>query len=126
MEFDPAPAPPATPSTRAEIVTLCGSTRFKEEINRLNAELTMAGKLVISIGVFGHVDLPERDWTTHGSADKIMLDRLHRQKIDLADRILVVNPGGYIGESTRSEIAYATAKGMPVEYLVPPEGGTYR
>jgi len=106
--------------TMPEIITLCGSTRFKDEINRVNAELTMAGKLVISLGVFGHVDLPDRDWTTNGSADKVMLDELHKRKIDLADRIFVVNPGGYIGESTSSEITYAEAKGIPVDYLVPP------
>ena len=102
---------------RPEIITLCGSTRFKEEINKVNAKLTMQGKLVISLGVFGHIDLPDRDWTTGGSDDKQMLDELHKRKIDLADRILVVNVGGYIGESTRGEIAYAEANGKPVDYL---------
>lgn len=99
-----------------EIVVLCGSTRFKDQINRTNAELTMQGKLVISLGVFGHVDLPDRDWTTGGSADKQMLDDLHKRKIDLADRVLIVNIGGYVGESTRSEIEYAISKGKPVDY----------
>lgn len=100
-----------------EIVVLCGSTRFKDEINRANAELTMQGKLVISLGVFGHTDLPDHDWTTGGNEDKRMLDELHRRKIDLADRVLVVDVGGYIGESTRGEIAYATGRGIPVDYL---------
>lgn len=100
-----------------EIVTLCGSTRFKAEINRANAELTMQGKLVISLGVFGHVDMPDHDWTTNGNADKRMLDELHRRKIDLADRVHVVNVGGYIGESTRGEIDYALARGRKVTYL---------
>ena len=100
-----------------KIVTLCGSTRFKDEINRVNAELTMQGVLVISLGVFGHTDLPDRDWTTNGSADKQMLDDLHKRKIDLADEVFIVNVGGYIGESTRSEIAYAEAHHKPVNYL---------
>lgn len=106
---------------RPEIVTLCGSTRFKDEINRINAELTMQGTLVISLGVFGHVDMPDHDWTTDGNADKRMLDDLHRHKIALADRVFVVNVGGYIGESTRGEIAFAVRLGKPVGYLVEPQ-----
>lgn len=102
---------------RPEIVILCGSTRFKDQINAANARLTMQGKLVISLGVFGHIDLPDHDWTTGGSADKQMLDGLHKRKIDLADRVLVVNVGGYIGESTRSEIDYAISRSIPVDYL---------
>jgi hypothetical protein len=112
---------PDTGSTppRPRIVVLCGSTRFKDEINDTNAQLTLAGYLVISLGVFGHVDLPDRDWTTGGSHDKKLLDELHRRKIDLADEVLIVNPGGYIGDSTRGEIAYAERLGKPVRYLVP-------
>lgn len=105
--------------TNPEIVVLCGSTRFKNEINRVNAELTLQGKLVISLGVFGHTDMPDHDWTTGGNDDKRMLDELHRRKIDLADRVLVVNVGGYIGESTRGEIEYAFSLGRQVDYLEP-------
>lgn len=104
---------------RPRIVTLCGSTRFKAEINSANARLTMDGVLVISLGVFGHTDLPDHDWSTGGSDDKVMLDDLHKRKIDLADEVLVVNVGGYIGESTRSEIEYAESIGRPVRYLEP-------
>jgi hypothetical protein len=57
------------------------------------------------------------DWSTHGSELKIMLDELHKRKIDLADEIFVVNVGGYIGESTRSEIAYAMIHGKVIKYL---------
>jgi len=105
--------------TRPVITALCGSTRFKSEINKVNAELTLRGELVISLGVFGHVDMPDRPdlWTTNGSDDKRMLDELHKRKIDLADRVLVINVGGYIGESTRNEIEYAEARGKPVDYL---------
>lgn len=77
----------------------------------------MAGELVISLGVFGHVDLPDHDWTTGGNDDKRLLDELHKRKIDLADRVLIVNVGGYIGESTRGEIEYATSRGKRVDYL---------
>jgi len=104
-----------------KIITLCGSTRFKDEINNANARLTMEGDLVISLGVFGHVDMPDHDWTTNGNADKRMLDELHKRKIDLADEIYVVNVGGYIGESTRGEIEYAREHGKVVRYLERPK-----
>jgi len=102
---------------KPRVVCLCGSTRFKEEINTTNARLSLDGYLVISLGLFGHTDLPDIDWSTSGSGLKIMLDELHKRKIDLADEIFVVNVDGYVGESTRSEINYAVAHGKPVKYL---------
>lgn len=96
-----------------KIVTLCGSTRFKEQFMEAQKRLTLEGCIVISVGLFGH----------SGDADvwkpgvKEMLDDMHLRKIDLADEIFVINVGGYIGESTRREIAYAQATGKPVKYL---------
>lgn len=106
----------AEASGRFKVVTLCGSTRFKSEFERINAELTLAGNVVISVGVFVHAAGSEVD-----EAQKQLLDLVHLQKIDMADEIFVVNPGGYIGESTRSEIEYATRTGVPVRYLVSPD-----
>ena len=94
----------------ALVVCLCGSTRFRAEIAEANRAATMAGKIVLAPGVFGHSGDPLTD------EDKARLDRLHFEKIDMADEILVVNPGGYIGESTRREIEYATRNGKPVAY----------
>jgi hypothetical protein len=106
-------------NVRPPIIVLCGSTRFKDEINFVNSQLTKQGSIVISMGVFGHVDAPDEElWKTNGSPTKIMLDELHKRKIDLADLVYVVNPGGYIGESTRSEIEYAQAHDIPVDYHV--------
>ncbi len=101
---------------KAKVVTLCGSTKFKDQINEANARLTMAGRVVISLGIFGHTDMPGVDWTTDGSEVKRMLDDLHRQKIDLADEICVVMVDGYIGESTRGEIEYAISQDKRVQY----------
>lgn len=109
---------------RPHIVTLCGSTRFKDEIHAANARLTMEGNLVISLGVFGHTDMPDVDWTTGGTDLKVALDDLHRHKIALADSIFVVNVDGYLGESTRGEIAYAESLGLPVRYLVEPDAAS--
>lgn len=101
----------------APVITLCGSTRFKDEFLVATQRLTMAGNVVISVGFFGHTDFPERDWATDASDLKRMLDKLHFQKIRMADEIYVIDPGGYIGESTRREIEYATSLGLPVRYL---------
>jgi len=83
------------------VITLCGSTRFKEDFERVNRQLTLAGNIVISVGCFGHAG------DTFTDEEKIMLDDIHKRKIDMADAIFVINKGGYIGESTKSEIKYA-------------------
>ena len=96
-----------------KVITLCGSTKFKDEFIKAQKELTLAGNIVISVGLVGHSGDNEV-WTND---TKEMLDDMHKRKIDMADEIFVINVGGYIGESTRSEIAYAKAHGKKVEYL---------
>lgn len=103
----------------AEVVTICGSSKFKTEILAEVARLTTEGKLVISLGLFGHHDLPDYNWDTDASDLKTMLDALHRQKIDMADSVHVVNPDGYYGESTAREVAYAESLGKRVTWMVP-------
>lgn len=93
------------------IVTLCGSTRFKKDFERVNRELTLAGDIILSPGVFGHAG------DTFTEDQKEMLDELHKQKIDMSDAIFVINKGGYIGDSTRSEIEYAKKTGKLITYL---------
>lgn len=101
---------------RPEIVCLCGSTRFADEFARQNLRLTLEGKIVLSIGA--NVSDPSLG-IAQDSDTKARLDDLHLRKIDLADRVLVINVGGYVGESTDREIAYASEMGVPVDYLVP-------
>lgn len=94
-----------------KVITLCGSTRFKKEFERLNKKLTLEGNVVISVGCFGHAgDIITQD-------QKEMLDDIHLQKIDMADEIFVINVDGYIGKSTSREIKYALSKGKKVVYL---------
>ena len=102
---------------RYRVVTLCGSTRFRDAFMEAQKRLTLAGNIVISVGLFGHAG-DEEVWN---EGVKEMLDDMHKRKIDMADEIFVVNVGGYIGESTRSEIEYAAATGKPVRYLEPAE-----
>ena len=96
------------------VITLCGSTRFKEEFLEVQKQLTLAGNIVISVGLFGHSG--DNEVWTEGT--KEMLDDMHKRKIDMADEIFVINVGGYIGSSTASEIEYAKANGKIVRYLV--------
>lgn len=95
-------------------VTICGSTRFRAEIADVNRRLTLDGWLVLAPGVFGH------DGDEMTEQQKLRLDALHFEKIMLSGWIYVVNPGGYIGESTRREIEYATTRRRRIEYLEPP------
>ena len=97
------------------IITLCGSTRFKEQFLEAQKRLTLEGNIVISVGLFGHSG-DDEVWTP---GTKEMLDDMHKRKIDMAYGIYVINVGGYIGQSTRSEIDYALSQGKTVEYLEP-------
>ena len=98
-----------------KVITLCGSTRFKEQYMEVQKQLTLKGCIVISVGLFGHSG-DEEVWKP---GTKEMLDDMHLRKIDMADEIFVINVGGYIGESTKREIAYAEEKGKKVNYLEP-------
>lgn len=103
-----------------KVITLCGSTRFKDAFMEAQKRLTLEGNIVISVGLFGHSGDDEVwDGMDEGTLSKTkeMLDDMHKRKIDMADEIYVINVGGYIGDSTRSEIEYATAAGKPVKYL---------
>jgi hypothetical protein len=101
-----------------EIVVLCGSTRFYPYWVQENFRLTCEGKIVLSVGFYPNAQEEAHGETIGTDPDlKERLDELHLRKIDLADRVLVINPGGYIGESTAREIHYATRAGKPVEYL---------
>ena len=97
-----------------KVITLCGSVRFKEAFLEVQKRLTLAGNIVISVGLF---DLPETETNTSVKEVRAMLGDMHRRKIDMADEIYVINVGGYIGPSTRSEIAYAKATGKAIQYL---------
>lgn len=100
-----------------KIVTLCGSTKFKEDFVKVQEELTLQKCIVISVGIFGHAD--GKYSTVITDEVKVMLDDMHKRKIDMADEIFVINKNGYIGSSTKSEIEYAIKTGKKVNYLEP-------
>ena len=96
-----------------KVITLCGSTRFKDAFIEAQKRLTLEGNIVISVGLFGHSG--DNEVWTEGT--KEMLDDMHLRKIDMADEVYVINVGGYIGSSTKAEIRYAMATGKQVRYL---------
>lgn len=98
-----------------KVITLCGSTKFKDQFIAEQKRLTLQGYIVISVGLFGH----SGDDEVWSEDTKIMLDDMHKRKIDMADEIFVINVGGYIGESTKSEIEYAIKTNKAIKYLFP-------
>jgi hypothetical protein len=98
---------------KPKVICLCGSTRFVETFNEYNRKLSLQGKIVLSIEIVS----PQSEKVTPEA--KKTLEELHLRKIDLADEVLVLNVGGYIGKSTAAEIVYAEKTGKPVNYLVP-------
>jgi len=99
------------------VVTLCGSTRFKDEFIKQNRLYTLLGYAVFSVGVFGHATgefIP--------TGEKEQLDHLHKCKILLSSSILVINVDGYIGESTASEIQFAYEQNVSIHFLEPESG----
>lgn len=101
-----------------EIVCLCGSTRFVGAFFEAGWQLTLDGYVVLSIGVCKHAEDHGGEALGQDVAER--LDELHKRKIDLADWVMVLNVGGYIGESTRAEIEYADNLGKRVAYLEEP------
>lgn len=101
--------------TRA--ICLCGSTKFKREYQFAQKEISEAGLVCLTVECFLHAD---KCWAARDI--KTELDELHLRKIDIADEVLVLAVGGYIGDSTRSEIAYAVRLGKPISHFWGPRG----
>lgn len=144
--FSVPPGMEVTVKPRPKVVCLCGSTRLKQAFIEANFRETMAGKIVLSVGLYSHADAEAYAPT---EAEKAALDELYLRKIDMADEVLVLNvktncctdcgkpckvsdwcnsdccvsdvaERPYIGESTRREIAYAKAHGKTIRYLNQP------
>lgn len=98
-----------------KIVCLCGSGRFREAFEAAEYRETLAGKIVLTIGCNTRDAARSEELKEH----KPMLDELHLRKIELADEVLVLNVGGYVGESTRKEIVHAAFLQRPIRLLEP-------
>lgn len=107
------------PTDRPRIVVLCGSTKFADVFRSENLRLTLAGDAVFTIGCDMRSDAHLFEGRPAAEVEKTKegLDVLHKWKIAMGDVVRVLNVGGYIGSSTRSEIEYAQRIGKPIEYL---------
>lgn len=103
------------PADFPRVVCLCGSGRFRDAFEQAEFDETLSGKIVLTIGCNTKDIARTPDLEHH----KPMLDELHKRKIDMCDEVLVLNVGGYIGSSTRSEIEHAEKIGKPIRYLEP-------
>lgn len=124
MFVDPTRAVLVMPATRRlwffakdfpTVVCLCGSTRFCEAFQDANLQETLAGRIVLSVGSYLRSD----ESLGLDAETKARLDQLHLRKIELADEVLILNVGGYIGESTARELAHARKLGRVVRFLEP-------
>ena len=108
--------------TKPEVICICGSTRFADIHAVVRWEFEREGKICLMINYLPEWYAKEQGWSGNDhfgeqAGLKEMLDELHFRKIDMADRVFIVNVDGYIGESTRNEIEYALKQGNPVEYI---------
>lgn len=100
---------------RPIVVCLCGSTRFSDAFRAANLSETLAGRIVLTIGC----DFKSDDALGLTKEDKERMDILHLRKIDMADEVLILNVGDYLGDSTLREIRYARYFGKRVRFLEP-------
>lgn len=101
------------------IVTICGSSKFKDEIMKTARDLTLQGHIVLTPAIFEHADNEELT-----PEDKVRLDNLHREKINMSDAIFVINKDQYIGESTFGEIDWADRMQKKIYFLEEIPGAT--
>ena len=121
-DVDPLPPERKVEPTKPVVVCLCGSTRFYAAFQNSNYRETMAGRIVLSVGFYPHAsELAHGEKIGCDDEQKRQLDELHLRKIDLADEVLILNVGGYIGQSTSRELAYAKENGKRVRFLEEPE-----
>lgn len=94
-----------------KIITLCGSTRFKNEFEMVAKELTLRGHIILNLGCF-----EKTDGGNYNNNQKRMFEKMHKARIDLSTAVMVINKDNYIGESTQKEIDYAKATNKEVYY----------
>ena len=93
-----------------KIVTICGSMKFAKDMIKIASNLEKEKGWCVIQCVYD----VNQDTITKKEIDNIV--NAHWKKIDISDAIYVVNIGGYVGDSTKNEIAYAISKGKEIIY----------
>ena len=110
-----------------KVITLCGSTRFKELFEYYNKKFTLQGHCVFTVVFYGRMKDESKplDFILLDEETKELLDEVHKRKIYHSDKIFVINKWGYVGKSTAKEIEYAIELGKEVEYMVDPKESSF-
>lgn len=87
------------------IITLCGSARFEQAFKDWSELLGLNGHAAFTLAVYPSDKGDKKDWYTQ--EQKRALDLCHFEKIIASRAVLILNVGGYIGESTSNELAFA-------------------
>lgn len=95
-----------------KIITVCGSLRFVKEMMEITEKLELEGNCML-VPIY-NPNRPDKD--SFSEEEALMLDKMHKERIKLADAILVVNVEGYIGNSTKNEIEYAKSLNKEIIY----------
>ncbi len=96
------------------IITLCGSTKFMQEYNEVNLELSLKDWVILTVGAFTHSDEELLKSGKINEEAKKKFDKLHMEKIGISQAIVVINKNGYIGESTTNELKHALKLGKKI------------
>lgn len=95
------------------IVAMIGSSRFREQHQKEAKRLTLEGNLVIPLILFRDTDADD----AFKSQNAITLKKLCNQKIEICDKVYVINYKRYIGKRTQETIDYAKSLGKEVVYM---------
>lgn len=94
-----------------KVITVCGSLRFMKEIMEITEKMDLQGNCMLSIV---YPTKPDKDDYTE--EEKVVLSKMHKERIKISDAILVVNVDNYIGSSTKSEIEFAKSLNKEIIY----------
>lgn len=102
-------------------ITLCGSTRFKEQFAEWNHKLAVSGHTVYSLSLFGREahDQGKDDHPTITEQEKVTLDLVHLDKILNSEAIVIIDVEGYTGFSTKREIEWARMHNKSIYWITP-------
>ena len=95
-----------------KIITECGSMRFIKDMMDISVKLELEGNCLL-MPIYSPTRSSKKDFTEEEAE---MLDKMHKERIKIADAILVVDVEGYIGESTKNEIEFAKSLGKEILY----------